>query len=237
VYGEPEGVPRSATVAAVTEPVTIDSVTVADEPEAWTTAGFTVDDDGTCRVGHVRIRLVGREHGKRIVGWALRGLTPGAPLDGLPTTSSTEDPCEPAQHANGAVLIDHLVLLTPDHPRTLAAFDSIGLPPRRTRETDQYGPPFLQTFFRAGEVIVELIGPAEATGTDPATFFGLAYTVKDLDVTARLLGAHLGRVKDAVQPGRQIATLRHKEVDMSVATAFMSPGVDALGAINQRASP
>ena len=94
----------------------------------------------------------------------------------------------------------------------------------------------MQTFFRAGEVIVELIGPAEASGTDPATFFGLAYTVDDLDGTARLLGEHLGRVKDAVQPGRQIATLRHKEVGMSVATAFMSPGVDALGANDEPAS-
>ena len=34
---------------------------------------------------------------------------------------------------------------------------------------------------------------------------------------------HLGKVKDAVQPGRRITTLRHKELDMSVATAFMSP--------------
>jgi hypothetical protein len=220
----------------VTESVTIDTLTVADEPDAWTAAGFTVDDDGTCRVGHVRIRLVGREHGKRIVGWTLHGVAPDASVDGLPTTSSTDGLCEPAEHANGAVLIDHIVLLTPDQPRTVAAFEAIGLPPRRTRETDQYGPPFLQTFFRAGEVIVELIGPADATGDDPATFFGLAYTVADLDATERLLGPHLGRVKDAVQPGRQIATLRHKEVGMSVATAFMSPGVDSLGAIDEQAS-
>ena len=39
---------------------------------------------------------------------------------------------------------------------------------------------------------------------------------------------HLGQVKDAVQPGRRIVTLRHKQVGVSVATAFMSPGVDAL---------
>lgn len=220
----------------MTPPVTIDTVTVADEPEAWTAAGFTVDDDGTCRVGHVRIQLVGRDHGKRIVGWALHGLEPDATLDGLPTTSSDEDPCEPEEHANGALLIDHIVLLTPDQPRTVAAFEAIGVSPRRTRETDQYGAPFVQTFFRAGEVIVELIGPADASGVDPATFFGLAYTVEDLGVTGQLLGEHLGRVKDAVQPGRQIATLRHKEVGMSVATAFMSPGVDALGAIEEQAS-
>jgi hypothetical protein len=127
------------------------------------------------------------------------------------------------------VLIDHIVLLTPDQHRTTAAFRAIGLEPRRTRETDQYGPPFLQTFFRAGEVIVELIGPAEPSGDGPATFFGLAYTVTDLGATTELLHGHLGNVKDAVQPGRRIVTLRHKDVGMSVATAFMSAGPDALG--------
>jgi hypothetical protein len=33
----------------------------------------------------------------------------------------------------------------------------------------------------------------------------------------------LGHIKDAVQPGRRIATLRHRDVGMSVATAFMTP--------------
>jgi hypothetical protein len=128
------------------------------------------------------------------------------------------------------VLIDHIVLLTPDQPRTTAAFESIGLHPRRTRETDQYGAPFVQTFFRAGEVVVELIGPAEATDDGPARFFGLAYTVSDIDATKTLLGDHLGNVKDAVQPGRRISTLRHKELGISVATAFMSDGVDSIAA-------
>jgi len=207
----------------VADAVTIDTVVVADEPDAWRAAGFAVDDDGTCRIGHVRVQLVGRSAGKRIVGWSLRGLAAGAELDGLPTTASAAPPCEPAEHPNGALLIDHIVLLTPDHGRTVGAFASIGLDPRRTRETDQYGAPFLQTFFRAGEVIVELIGPNEPSGTDAAGFFGLAHTVADLDATKALLGDGLGEPKDAVQPGRRIATLRHKTFDVSVATAFMSP--------------
>jgi len=32
----------------------------------------------------------------------------------------------------------------------------------------------------------------------------------------------LGRIKDAVQPGRRIATLRHRGLELSVATAFIS---------------
>jgi hypothetical protein len=66
------------------------------------------------------------------------------------------------------------------------------------------------------------VGAAEPNGDGPAGFFGLAYTVADLDVLPALYEGALGRVKDAVQDGRRIATLRHKELDLSVATAFMS---------------
>jgi hypothetical protein len=201
---------------------TIDSIEVGDSPAAWQAAGFSVDDDGTCRVGPVRIHLVGREDGKRIRSWSLRGLAAPVDLDGLNTGGSDAAPCEPAVHPNGVEVIDHIVLVTPDTARTTKALGAIGLDPRRTRETDQYGPPFVQTFFKAGDVVVELIGPQEPSGDGPAAFFGLAYTVTDLDATKTLLGEHLGDPKDAVQPGRRIATLRHKPLDVSVATAFMS---------------
>lgn len=211
---------------------TIDEVVVADEPESWSRAGFTVDDDGTCRVGSVRIRLVGRGQGKRILDWSLRDTEPASvvddSIDGLATRSSTEPACEPATHANGVYLLDHIVLITPNQQRTVAALERAGLVARRTRETDTYGAPFLQTFFRAAEVIVELIGPQEPSDDGPARFFGLAYTVDDLDAAKALLGDGLGNPKDAVQPGRRIATLRHKTYDISVATAMMSPGPNAL---------
>ncbi|MBI2704288.1 MAG: glyoxalase [Actinobacteria bacterium] len=197
-------------------------------------AGFTVDQDGTCRLGSVRVRLVGRERGKRIVAWALRNLPAGVAaagtIDGLPTRASDAERCTPSRHANGARSIDHIVLLTPNPPRTVAALGVAGFAVRRTRQTNTYGAPFLQTFFRAGEVIVELIGPDEPSGDDDAGFFGLAYTVDDLDRTKRLLGDGLGEIKDAVQPDRRIVTLRHKHFGMSVATAFMSTGPNALQA-------
>jgi hypothetical protein len=95
---------------------------------------------------------------------------------------------------------------------------------RRTPHTDQYGAPVRQVFFRGGETIVEMIGPDEAPADDdrPAHFYGLAFTVADLDAVARLLGNGLGRIKDAVQPGRRIATLRHERYDLSVPIALMT---------------
>ena len=44
-------------------------------------------------------------------------------------------------------------------------------------DPEQYGFAARQTFFRMGEVILELIGGDEPTGDGPAMFFGLAYTV------------------------------------------------------------
>ncbi len=205
--------------------VELAEITVADPPEAWAAAGFAVEADGTTKVGSVRLHLVGRDRGKRIVSWGLSGDARGDDIDGLATTWTGARPSPGAgpSHANGVTAIDHIVLVTPDTARTTAALEAVGLEVRRVRHTDQYGPPFLQTFFRAGEVIVELIGPEEPSGDGPAAFFGLAFTVADLDATAAALGDGLGAVKDAVQPGRRIATLRHKEFGMSVATAFMSP--------------
>jgi hypothetical protein len=207
--------------------VELDELVVGDEPRAWEAAGFAVDDDGVVRVGQVRIRLAGRDDGKRIRSWALRGAPAGtSSVDGLVTDIVDRPACEPAEHPNGVVEIDHVVALTPDTGRTVAALVALGLDVRRTREVDesQYGFSAVQTFFRVGEPILELLGPAEPSGDGPAAFFGLAYTVADIDALPGRYGDSLGRVKDAVQPGRRIATLRHKQYDLSVATAFMSAG-------------
>jgi hypothetical protein len=206
---------------------TIDEIVVGDPPDAWAAAGFAVDDDGVCRIRTVRVRLVGRDHGKRILGWSLRGIDPSPVvdglLDGLPTTVGTHPPAAPARHPNGALVIDHVVVLTPDVARTVAALEQAGLEARRTRRTDSYGAPMVQTFFRAGEVIVELIGPEEPSGDGPTAFFGLAHTVADLEAAKDLLGDGLGQIKDAVQPGRRLASLRHRDLGLSVATILMSP--------------
>ena len=60
---------------------TIDSITVADDPERWRAARFEVDG-GHCDLGTVRIVLAGRDAGRGMIGWSVRGLD-GADLDGL----------------------------------------------------------------------------------------------------------------------------------------------------------
>jgi hypothetical protein len=203
---------------------TIDRLIVGDEPEAWSAAGFTVDDDGICRIGTARVELAGRAAGKGMRRWTLRDIGPVDDVDGIPTATSTEPPAIGAEHPNGTLRIDHLVLASGNGARTAEAITAATeLEVLRVRESGSYGAPMVQRFFRLGEVLLELISPEEAMD-GPARFFGLAVDVEDIDGLEEYYGEHLGSVKDAVQDGRRIATLRHKELDLSVAVAFMSPG-------------
>ncbi|MDY7100280.1 MAG: VOC family protein [Actinomycetota bacterium] len=216
---------------------------VADEPGSWSAAGFTVDDDGVCRIATVRVRLVGPVfNGTRgIQGWALRGVDDGS-IDGLVTVSaddtsahdttggSAAEPSGAPVHPNGVTSIDHVVVGTDDCDRTVRAFRMFGLEPRRTRRYEMNGRPMRQVFFRAGEVIVELVGADAPDPADtptrrprPATFWGLAHVVADIDATAAFLGDLTSAPKDAVQPGRRISTLDNHRLEMSVRTAFLSP--------------
>ena len=189
------------------------------------------------RIGSVSLRCAGSGVGTGIVDWTLRstanhcadvdGLRTRFEAVGVPRLGSPGSASRSAsEHPNGALLVDHVVVLTPDPDRTTVAFEACGMDVRRVRETTAGGRDVRQVFFRAGDVIVEVVGPPEAdparAGT-PSEMFGLAITVADLDAAARLLGSALGAPKAAVQQGRRIATLRHRELGMSVDVAFMSP--------------
>ncbi len=206
--------------------VIVDELEVADPADAWTRAGFSVGSDAVCRIGGVGIRLVGRDHGTGIVGWSLRGLPPDGSLhdlDGVPTTRSDAVIATPATHANGVTAIDHVVLMSPDLNRTVGALAAIGVDPRRERDGELGGRPIRQIFFRLGEVIVEVVGSPETAGEGPSTLWGITYVVADIDATASFFGDRTAPVKDAVQPGRRITTLRHHEFGMSVPSAMISP--------------
>ena len=221
---------------------------VADPPEPWTAAGFTVEND-TVRLGGISIRLTGVSMAGRhgLWGWRIAGLDlsamtlddPG--IDGLPTENAAHPidadgdaesvPAEPAAtHPNGATKLDHVVIVTPDLERTIAAFGQVSLGVRRIRETTSNGSPMRQAFLRLGPTVVEVVSGDTGTGIaaseSPAKWWGLAIDVVDLDATASLLGGGLGAIKDAVQDGRRIATFRHKALGMSIAVAAMDDHAD-----------
>jgi hypothetical protein len=194
----------------------IDELEIADEPAAWSGAGFEVRD-GVCRVSRVGLRLTGRGERRGILGWTL-GEEPAG--DAAPP------------HPNGAVRVDHVVMLSPDLDRTVAELGSDGFDLRRRREGDTPGGSTRQAFFRAGEPILEVVQAPEGTSVardldGPARLWGLAFLVEDMEETAAALGDLLGSPRDAVQPGRRIATLR-PEAGLGPAVAFMTPGPEAI---------
>ncbi|HEU4904811.1 MAG TPA: hypothetical protein VFT19_01690 [Solirubrobacterales bacterium] len=207
---------------------TVDELTVADVPDAWAALGFAVEGD-MCVLGEVRIRLAGTDAGKGLARWSVRGLE-ATELDGLPTTRSEhEPPAAPPPHPNGVAGLDHVVAITPQLERTVDALQAAGLDLRRIREEPTPAGAPRQAFFRLGPTILEVVQePPEAIerggGADrPAFFWGLALVAPDLEETVASLGEErVSEVRDAVQPGRRIATLR-RAAGLSVPVALITP--------------
>lgn len=205
---------------------TLDELVVADAADAWRACGFAVDGD-VCVVGEVRIRFAPEEGRRGLSGWSLRGVE-STELDGLATTRSEQAlPGAAPAHPNGITALDHVVAISSDLDRTVAALEAAGLDLRRIREEPTPAGAPRQAFFRVGQAILEVVQePAEATeragGDRPAFFWGLAFVAPDLDATVAYLGEGAGEARDAVQPGRRIATLR-RSAGLSVPVALMTP--------------
>jgi len=206
--------------------VTIDEITLADDPARWERRGFDVSD-GVCQIGSVRVRLAGARPGPGIVGWSLRDAAASA-LDGLPTSiSHTLAPPPAPVHPNGTVAIDHVVAMSPHLERSVDALRDAGLDLRRIREQPTPAGAPRQAFFRLGAEILELVQEPEEVlassgGPDgPARFWGLALAVEDLERAAAAFAPDVGSIRTAVQPGRRIATVK-RSAGLAVPLALMS---------------
>ncbi len=207
---------------------------IADAPELWEKLGFTVHS-GAVVLGGIEVSL-GAE-GRGITGWTLRHVSVNGDIDGLPTGVTTRVAPADVVHANGAVGIDHVVVTTPDFDRTAAALSDAGMPLRRIKPDDASAArsgeagsraggelaagSFRQGFRRLGPAILELV-EAVGAGPGPAQFWGLVVIVPDLEALRQRLGADLPDIRDAVQPGRQIAGLG-AGAGLSPRIAFMDP--------------
>ena len=219
---------------------------LADPAHSWEALGFTArsgdwDIDmnysrrypngpvGIIHLGGVRLEL--GAHGRGITGWTLSGIpSETREVDGLETAlAERPSAASPQQayaawndpevrHPNGAIAIDHVVVTSPDFDRTAAALEAVGMALRRVAASSDGG---RMGFRRLGPAILELVETSRAdAGT--ARFWGLVVVVEDLDALAERLGDRLGSIRDAVQPGRRIATLR-QSAGLAEAVAFMSP--------------
>jgi hypothetical protein len=149
-------------------------------------------------LGEERLHLTGRGGG--ILEVTAPGLTTDDP-DGLPLRAAEGAGLASSQHPNGAFAVDHVVVLTGSLDRTVTALQAAGLDLRRRDER--------MAFLRLGSYILEVV----ERGDDPPRFWGLVVVVDD---PGAVPGA--GPAKNAVQPGRRIATVK----GLGTALAVMS---------------
>lgn len=197
--------------------------------DAWRSVGLTVTDGGEVPFLFTSLRIdepvAGEPVGgapEGLIGWTFSGLDAAVTdIDGLPT--EVVEPSTPAlaEHPNGAIELDHVVVLTNSLDRTCGAIEAAtGAPLKRVRELGA----MRQGFHRigAGGLIVEVVERPEVTD-EHASFWGVVINVADLDAAVELIGPDgVSAPKDAVQPGRRIATVR-ASVGLATPVALMTP--------------
>jgi hypothetical protein len=204
----------------------VESLVIEGDRREWRSLGLTVTNDGAIPLYGTSLQLIPPADPAApagIVAWNLSGsdASQGAEVDGLPTRFV--DTARPvfAEHELGAVGLDHVVVLTSELERTSTAIARVtGCELRRVREVGT----MRQGFHRIGSggLIVEIVERPEVTDR-LARFWGVVVNVDDLDAACALLGAErIGQPKDAVQPGRRIATVR-TGVGLGVPLALMTP--------------
>lgn len=209
-------------------------LTVPDARESWVDAGFHTSQ-GCVHIGPTPVELdASDEPGLRLGCDDLSASSPIGDLDGIPISTqdaSTRDASirdapspEPEPHPNGIVALDHIVVAAPDLDRFTDAMAEIGCDLRRTREL---GGGRQQRFFRLAGTIIEVVGDHSAPAPGPASIWGLALVSDDIDATAASLPGACSAPKEAVQPGRRIATIDNRAFGIGLRLAVMTPHVRA----------
>ena len=199
---------------------------VLDVPVApWRDLGFVTaphSDHHHTVIAGVRFVFSGAESGG-LTGWSFdtgsEAVRSVGAVDGIPTTI-TSVPADVFSHRIEVVSIDHVVVMTPSLDRTCGAIESVlGLPLKRIREV---GGGVRQGFHRAGPVILEVVERPDIADDEPAHLWGLVFVVDDLDALVNEIGPDkIGAPKQAVQPGRRIATVK-RDAGLVVPLAFMT---------------
>jgi len=213
--------------AARIEDVTaqVEWLEVVGDADVWRSLGLVVGADGLIPLMGTCIRVLDAsdQSAAGLVGWSLSGTRDelhGTSIDGLAT--SVVEPTGPVfgQHEVGASGLDHVVVMTNDLDRTTGAItEATGNVLKRVREVGT----MRQGFHRMGRggLIVEVVERPEIED-GPASFWGLVINVDDLDAACDRIGdGRISAPKDAVQPGRRIATVA-KDVGLGLPVALMT---------------
>jgi len=208
---------------------------LASPVEAWSRLGFVAresSDGSSISVAGLGFRFVdepGAWPESAVTGWTLAAERVGAEhVDGIPTrwiVASTDDATldENPSHRVHVTSIDHIVIMTGSLDRTSESIDRVlGAPRKRIRDA---GGGVRQGFHRVGGIILEVVERPGIDPSTPASVWGVVFVIDDLDETVAWLGPDaVSAPRDAVQPGRRIASIR-REVGLGLPVALMTPHV------------
>ena len=198
---------------------------VGGDPAPWISLGLPFAD-GRGLISDVEILFVDGAPGIR--GWVFSGDSDfSTAIDGIPTRVVASPPSHATVSTFGvsrAVGLDHVVVNTDDSPRTCASVEAVlGIPVRRVRNLPGGA---TQTFHKADNIVLEVVAGPQVR-VEGSSLWGMVASIEDLDALAASLGGDVvSPPKDAVQPGRRIATVR-ESAGLGVPFALMSPHVRA----------
>jgi len=200
----------------------VEWLTVAGDPDAWRSIGLTVSAEGLVPLFGTSLRIVSPDNhdgALGLIGWAFSGIPDVGDVAGFPTDVVDAGSPVFAAHELGASQLDHVVIFTGSMDGVSDAIEArTGCERKRVRDLGE----MQQGFHRVGRggLIVEIVQHADRDRT--TEMWGLVMIVDDLDAACALLGSErVSQPKDAVQPGRRIATIR-PEVGLGTAVALMS---------------
>jgi len=193
-------------------PTRLVQLTVGGSHQLWQRVGLSFDDQQTCQVGQVTLRLdedVSLGH----LGWAFDPIV--SSIDGIPSTPRVPvSELQPPRH----LLVDHVVVMTDSLERTSSAIEECtGLELRRIRDASNG---VRQAFHRSGEVVIEVVQSPSVTEPHLWGFVLVAHPFDE--VVSQLGESVVSPPRDAVQPGRRIATVR-RELGLGINVALISP--------------
>ena len=203
---------------------------IGDDPDAWRTAGFSVIGNEIV-FGKVTVELAGTSGARGVLGWRIDGVA--SDVAGIRTVPSAGEVVSPAprsglDNTNAIFAIDHVVVETGDLDQTVRDFVEVGMSERRRGQITTPHGERGQSFLWAGRVIIEIVGPIEARSDQRVGIWGLALVSANLQTTSHVLAENISEPRDAIQPGRKIATVNHRALDISVPIVVMSPHVAEL---------
>ena len=195
------------------------------EASRWEALGFSVPS-GELRIGQVDCLLDASEAswGFASAEVSVSGISSIASGD----IESGEVAATPTTNANGAFKLDHVVIVSDDPAGTKLQLESFGFVSKGERFVGEGDAQRSQAFFWSGELLLELVGPAHASGGDApcARIWGVTFVVDDLARLTQAAGGLVSKPRAAVQRGRKIA-LVSEDAGLGLGVAFMSPHISS----------